>query len=415
MSKRYFELHDDVYLAGRWDLETPTDARGQTLDDWLFKQGQPVMVEGELKVPLGAVKGRSLDFTEAGIRVPIVSARVAALLTELAPKDVQLIPVEVEAHSEPFYILVCTRVVKCIDDEASEEVQYWNPEDGRPEKTGKYRAVYGMRIDATKVGDARVLRTWGWTGTLVVSEDIKEALERLGATGAKFKEVTGPSAISAEQRARDRKSRELLEVADAAREAVWGTLGRLDKEAITPIAMSDAWPGQRQLWRVIHREGGRTLLVTHGLSDPFIERLEPSVGFGLELALETDAAVKDVTKGWPLLLLERVASEVAGHEHVREAVKAGLFSMEVSGKRIPKALVSEEGRVGVLLGMESHTLPGHFPTPFGEVRLVTVKALLPGELAHVLEHGAEGQAELARRFTESGEEHLSRTRRRPGV
>jgi hypothetical protein len=49
------------------------------------------------------------------------------------------------------------------------------------------------------------------------------------------------------------------------------------------------------------------------------------------------------------------------------------------------------------------------------VRLVTVKALLPGELAHVLEHGAEGQAELARRFTESGEEHLSRTRRRPGV
>jgi len=49
------------------------------------------------------------------------------------------------------------------------------------------------------------------------------------------------------------------------------------------------------------------------------------------------------------------------------------------------------------------------------VRLLTVKALLPAELAYPLEHGAEGQAELARRFTESGEEHLARARRRAVV
>jgi hypothetical protein len=55
----------------------------------------------------------------------------------------------------------------------------------------------------------------------------------------------------------------------------------------------------------------------------------------------------------------------------------------------------------------------HFSTPYGEVKLVTVKALLPSELAHLLEHGAEGQAELARRFAESGEAHLSRLRRNP--
>ena len=44
------------------------------------------------------------------------------------------------------------------------------------------------------------------------------------------------------------------------------------------------------------------------------------------------------------------------------------------------------GRVGVLLGMEPSSLPWHFPMPAGEVRLVTVKALLPGELAYLLEH-----------------------------
>ncbi|WP_375765461.1 hypothetical protein NR798_27530 [Archangium gephyra] len=211
------------------------------------------------------------------------------------------------------------------------------------------------------------------------------------------------------------KWRELLETAEASRDATWRTLGNLDKDVITPIAMSDSWPGQRRLWRVIRREAGRILIVSHGLSDSFHEHMAPSVGFGLELALETDVAVKDVLKGWPLLLLERVADEVAAHEHVRERVKAGLFSMEVPGKRLPKALVTAEGRVGVLLGVESRSLPRHFTTPYGEVRLVTVKVLLPPELEYLLAHGEPGQAELARRFAESGEEHLSRARRRPAV
>jgi hypothetical protein len=105
--------------------------------------------------------------------------------------------------------------------------------------------------------------------------------------------------------------------------------------------------------------------------------------------------------------------EVAEHEHVREGVTAGLFSMEVSGKGLPKSLVTEEGRAAVLLGVASRTLPSHFSTPYGEVKLVTAKALLPSELAYLLEHGAEGLAELARRFVASGEEHLSRLRRKP--
>jgi hypothetical protein len=415
MSKRYFRINDDVYIIGRWDLDTPIDAQGRKLNDWLFKEGKPVPVEGRLSIPMGAGDGTVLDFTEAGIAIPVVSARAASIFAEMAPSDVQLIPVDVEGHLESFYILVCTRLVKCIDDEKSGEVQYWKPEDGRPEMTGTYRAVHTMRIDPTKVGDAQVFRSWGYEVVLIVSEDIKQALERVGATGSRFTEVTGPAVSTHEERERNRKSRELLETADTARESAWRTLGSLDKEVFMPIAMSGSWPGHRQLWCVIRREAGRTLLVTHGLSDPFIECLEPSVGFGLELALEVDAAVKDISKGWPLLLLDRVANEVAEHEHVRERVKAGLFSMEVSGKGMPKALVTQEGRVAVLLGVESRTLPSHFSTPYGDVKLVTVKALLPAELAYLLEHGAEGQAELARCFVESGEEHLSRARRRQRV
>jgi hypothetical protein len=34
-----------------------------------------------------------------------------------------------------------------------------------------------------------VFRTWGWDLALIVSEDLKQALERQGVTGVKFTEV----------------------------------------------------------------------------------------------------------------------------------------------------------------------------------------------------------------------------------
>jgi hypothetical protein len=155
----------------------------------MFKNGVPVHVDGRLEVPI-KIPGKPLDFSLAGIGVaPVVHVKVASLLKELAPEDVQLFPVDIDGQPDQFCILNVTRTVKCIDDEASEEVSYWTPEDGRPEKVGQYEGVHGMRIDPTKVGAARIFRTWGWTIALVVSEELKEALERIKATGTKFKEV----------------------------------------------------------------------------------------------------------------------------------------------------------------------------------------------------------------------------------
>jgi len=416
MAKRFFDLFDDMESQGRWLLGDPTDSQGQEVDDpWQFTDGCPVQVEGRLKIPIDH-PGSPLDFSLAGVGVtPIVHKGVANIFAELAPDDVQLFPVDVAGQSEPYFILVATRLIRCIDDNASTEVRYWKPEDGRPEKVGKYRAVSGMRIDPTKVGDAKVFRTWGWSIALIVSEDIKEALERAGVTGCQFKEVTGPSAISPEERERNRRLLTLRDETDAAREAFWRTLGRLDEEVIIPIVVGGGWPARRQVWRVIHRAEGRTLLVTDGLSDFFVDRVEPSVGFGLELALETNEPLGDVEKSWLLLLLERVGNELAEHERVREKVKASFLSMEVAGERMPEPLLTKEGRVGVLLGMESSTLPGRFTMPAGEVRLVTVKVLLPVELAYLLDHGKRGQDELVRRFAQEGQEHLSRAWRQPVV
>nr|WP_233587362.1 suppressor of fused domain protein [Corallococcus sp. CA049B] len=269
-----------------------------------------------------------------------------------------------------------------------------------------------MRIDPTKVGGARVFRTWGWTVALIVSEDIKEALEHANITGVKFREVTGPSEVSPEQREHNRKLQVLYDRTETARTAFWRTLGTLDEDAILPIVVGGGWPARRQVWRVIHRPEGRTLFVTDGLSDFFVAAVEPSVGYGLELALETDESVENVAKSWQQLLLERIANELAGHEHLREPARTGILSMEVDGERMPEPLLTKDGRVAVLLGMDTPFLPGHFTMPDGQVRLVTVKTLMPRELTYLLEHGRE---ELLHRFNQSPPGHLSKAWRQPVV
>lgn len=136
-----------------------------------------------------SVPGKALDLSYGGIGTPVGYARVATLLAQLAPEDVQPFPVERQGHPEEFFVLVATRLVRCIDDAACKQVEYWTSEDGQPEKVGEYRDVCGLRIDPSKVGDAKVFRPWGWSVALIVREEFKDALERLGATGTKFKEV----------------------------------------------------------------------------------------------------------------------------------------------------------------------------------------------------------------------------------
>lgn len=186
---KYFDLFDDMSIPGRWALRSPVDERGQRIDPWQFDEGRPLYLEGMPTLPL-ARPGRALDFTSTGHAVPIVSEKVAGLLGKLdLLKQVQLLPTRVEEQAESFFILNVLRVIRCIDDARCREVQYWMPEDGQPEKVGEYKVVSGLRIDASKVGDAHIFRPWGWRVAIIVSEHLKQAMEQQGIIGADFTEV----------------------------------------------------------------------------------------------------------------------------------------------------------------------------------------------------------------------------------
>jgi hypothetical protein len=185
---RYYDLLDDRRSQGRWHLGPPLDERGEEIDPWQFKDGRTLELGCIPRFPLD-VPGQPLDFCWAAFTIPVVHERFAKLFEQLNVKGVQFIAAQIEGHPGPWYILNALQIIRCIDDVRSGEVQYWKPEDNQPDKLGEYSAVHRMRIDPAKVGDARIFRPWGWRVALIIAEDIKQAIEASGLSGARFVEV----------------------------------------------------------------------------------------------------------------------------------------------------------------------------------------------------------------------------------
>ena len=189
MGSRYFELYDDVYIPGRWHVNSPVDAQGETIRSKLLLSGKPLELEGEPFIPVSH-PGLALDFSLTELATNVVSHRFVSLCERLGLRDeVQFIRARVEGHVEPYFVLNALRVIRCIDDARCREVKYWEPEDGIPEAVGEYKDVAGLKIDPTQVGDTHLFRPWGWPVVLLVSEHLKQAIEEAGLTGPKFLEV----------------------------------------------------------------------------------------------------------------------------------------------------------------------------------------------------------------------------------
>ncbi|HEX5752681.1 MAG TPA: DUF1629 domain-containing protein [Archangium sp.] len=184
----HYLLKDDMRIAGRWHLRHPIDEHGEKIEPWQFTKSQQLEPHGTIRFPVKP-DGLALEFTLDAFLTPVVHGRVIQLFERLGIQEVQFIPIQVEGHAGPYFILNTLRVIRCIDDARCEEVQYWKPEDGEPEKVGEYRFVAGLRIDPSKVEGARIFRPWGWPMALLISEDLKQAMDAEHITGTRFVEA----------------------------------------------------------------------------------------------------------------------------------------------------------------------------------------------------------------------------------
>lgn len=204
--RRYFDLLDDMLVPGRWHLGEillpdglePRLSAGIRFDPradistsftGMDSQGHPLL-SAEVSRP-----GRPLDYCITAFNRPIARASLANSIATVAGSDIQCLPVRINKN-EDFCVLNAVRVVRCIDENRS-EFGKWSEQDQRPDKLGKYKGVTRLRLDPRLIPeDAHFFRLKDWEVALIVSEQVKVAMERAGCLGAKFEEVTGASELS---------------------------------------------------------------------------------------------------------------------------------------------------------------------------------------------------------------------------
>jgi hypothetical protein len=181
---RYFQLRDDMTIRGRWHVCEVMFPSGE---EPLFDTGEPVSLSAPL---VGTVShaGRVLDFTITSFNAPLATSSIAEAVSSLAGSDVQCLPVEV-AGQPAMKVLNALRVIRCLDETRSEFIK-WTKQDHRADLAGQYRQVTKLVLAPDAVpADAHFFRVEGWDVALIVSEALKEAMERVSCFGAKFIEL----------------------------------------------------------------------------------------------------------------------------------------------------------------------------------------------------------------------------------
>jgi hypothetical protein len=198
---------------------------------------------------------------------------------------------------------------------------------------------------------------------------------------------------------------DLFNATVSVRNNFWKTIGKIDPDVLTHLINpafrgGPRWPALRQAFVKIETPNS-IILASDGLSDPFDDVEEPNQGFSLECYLESDDPalrknIAELDQTWQFQLLYEVAQNFAHHGGVKELLERhGVLSMEFSYLDVPEPFSNEEGRVGVLLGLESEQIPTSIIGPASDIRLVSIKILTSQELQYILQNGAAVRKKFA--------------------
>jgi hypothetical protein len=151
-------------------------------DETLINVTQP------LRVSVSKV-GRPLDFTFAAGEMPVVTTRVAELLSTIAGNDVQLIPITVAGMHDRYVIVNVTARVDCIDTRRSDIMWFEPGNDIRPDLAGTPQMITKLIIDSDRVYGHHMLRPEGWDLAVIVSHTVKQLFERAHVSGVLYTDV----------------------------------------------------------------------------------------------------------------------------------------------------------------------------------------------------------------------------------
>lgn len=183
---RYYDLADDmsVQMQSRWHIGRIRLPDGTVA---FLNLGTPMEDSRQLHADVTHV-GQALEYCRTSFNVPIATTAVAEAIRSVAGSDVQCLPLTISGQRS-MMALNAVRVVRCVDDIRS-ECDKWTEKDGRPDKLGQYRYISKLVLNKRAIPpDAHFFRLSDWLVCLIVSEAVKDAMERVGCFGAKFTEL----------------------------------------------------------------------------------------------------------------------------------------------------------------------------------------------------------------------------------
>lgn len=180
----YFCLvFDDNVKSPYWNLsidEARFEASGG--DIWAFSAGRKSDYLGRVPCRVDH-PGLSADFNlDALTTVPIVSARVASLILELAPSNVQLIPADLNAPGE-WSVVNIVSLIDAFDDRNSIA-------SFTDEQPTSIRGVMRLIVDPLRTGAQHLFRLSAAPNGIIVSEILMQRCQNAGFSNMKFVPAT---------------------------------------------------------------------------------------------------------------------------------------------------------------------------------------------------------------------------------
>lgn len=209
----------------------------------------------------------------------------------------------------------------------------------------------------------------------------------------------------------EKEREEALGQYQTCRIAAFSAMGDPDDDLIAPTLSYSlqgfpAWPS-REAWQIIRRSSS-TLLVSHGLSDPY---QDGSPSLGLEVAVESRDPMSNfnaVVNSIEFQIVFQGSFFAASMPTLRSYVeKHSDVTIELNNVPAPESFVSGTRTFPVLVSIGARGVPSSIPLPQGEAAVLVLTPLHAAELNQILNSDrATTIAKLRERLRDDGYDHF---------